>query len=200
MIGCRLGSTASSRAGDCVESYHIVSKKPVWYPLGDVANRQARVAAINAAGGDARFPGVLGTAIFRIFELAVARTGLSFGQAEEAGFRPERIAVQVPSRARYMPQSRPIDLILTVDQTDGRVLGAEAVGTDAVDKCIDIIATATWAGLTVDELSDLDLAYAPPFSPVMPPVHVAAQLARNQFFTRIARLEDHGMNFAVQKE
>jgi CoA-dependent NAD(P)H sulfur oxidoreductase len=187
-------------AGDCVESHHFVSKKPVWYPLGDVANRQARVAAINAAGGDARFPGVLGTAIFRVFELAVARTGLSLGQAQEAGFQPERIAVQAPSRARYMPQSRPIDLILTVDQTDGRILGAEAVGTDAVDKCIDIIATATWAGLTVDELSELDLAYAPPFSPVMPPVHVAAQLARNQLFARIARLDDHGMNFAVQKE
>jgi len=187
-------------AGDCVESHHFVSKKPVWYPLGDVANRQARVAAINAAGGDARFPGVLGTAIFRVFELAVARTGLSLSQAQEAGFQPERIAVQAPSRARYMPQSRPIDLILTVDQTDGRILGAEAVGTDAVDKCIDIIATATWAGLTVDELSELDLAYAPPFSPVMPPVHVAAQLARNQLFARIARLDDHGMNFAVQKE
>ncbi len=78
-----------------------------------------------------------------------------------------------------MPQSRPIDLILTVDQTSGRVLGAEAVGTDAVDKCIDIIATAIWAGLTVDELAELDLAYAPPFSPVMPPVHVAAQQARS---------------------
>jgi len=171
-------------AGDCVESHHVVSKKPVWYPLGDVANRQARVAGINATGGDARFPGVLGTTIFRAFELAVARTGLSVRQAQEAGFDPKRIAIQAPSRARYMPQSRPIDVILTVHQTDGRVLGAEAVGTDAVDKCIDIIATATWAGLTVDELAELDLAYAPPFSPVMPAVHVAAQLGRNQLHAR----------------
>lgn len=167
-------------AGDCVESLHMISKKPVWQPLGDVANRQARVAGINAAGGDARFPGVLGSAIFRVFDLAVARTGLSFAQAREAGFSPNRIAVQAPSRARYMPQSRPVDLILTVNQADGRVLGAQAVGPDGVDKCIDVIATAIWADLTVDELADVDLAYAPPFSPLMSPVHVAADVARKQ--------------------
>jgi CoA-dependent NAD(P)H sulfur oxidoreductase len=167
-------------AGDCVESHHVVSKRPVWYPLGDVANRQGRVAGINASGGDARFPGVLGTAIFRVFDLAIARTGLSFAQAQEAGFNPERIAIQAPSRARYMPQSRPIDVILTADRGSGRILGAEAVGTDAVDKCMDILATATWAGLTVDEIAELDLAYAPPFSPVLPPVHVAAEVARKQ--------------------
>jgi CoA-dependent NAD(P)H sulfur oxidoreductase len=172
-------------AGDCVESHHVVSKKPVWYPLGDVANRQGRVAGINASGGDARFPGVLGTAIFRVFDLAVARTGLSFAQAHEAGFNPERIAIQAPSRARYMPQSRPIDVILTADRGSSRILGAEAVGTDAVDKCMDILATATWAGLTVDEIAELDLAYAPPFSPVLPPVHVVAEVARKQLPPRL---------------
>ena len=111
MIICERAIDGVYAAGDCVESHHFVSKKPVWHPLGDVSNRQARVAGINIAGGDARFPGVLGSAIFRIFELAVARTGLSFGQAQEAGFQPKRIAIQAPSRARYMPQSRPIDLI-----------------------------------------------------------------------------------------
>ncbi len=173
----RAGIDGVYAAGDCVESRHFVSKKPVWQPLGDVANRQARVAGINVAGGEAQFPGVLGSAIFRTFDLAVARTGLSFSQAIEFGFNPKRIAAQAPSRARYMPQSRPIDLVLVVDQTDGRILGAEAVGMDAVDKCIDILATATWAGLSVDVVAEMDLAYAPPFSPVISPVHVVAEVA-----------------------
>ena len=115
----RAGIDGVYAAGDCVECRHFVSKKPVWQPLGDVANRQARVAGINVAGGNAQFPGVLGSAIFRTFDLAVARTGLSFNQARESGFDPKRIAVQAPSRARYMPQSRPIDLILT-DRPSGR--------------------------------------------------------------------------------
>jgi CoA-dependent NAD(P)H sulfur oxidoreductase len=165
-------------AGDCVESRHVVSNKAVWYPLGDVANRQGRVAGINASGGEARFPGVLGTAIFRVFDLVVARTGLSFAQAQDAGFTPERIAIKAPSRARYISLTRPIEVILTVDRRTARILGAEVFGADAVDKCIDILATATWAGLTVDAVADLDLAYAPPFSPVLPPVHVAADVAR----------------------
>lgn len=181
----RAGIEGVYAAGDCVESLHMVSKKPMWQPLGDVANRQARVAGINAAGGDARFPGVLGSTIFRVFDLAVARTGLSFAQAREAGFSPNRIAVQAPSRARYMPQSRPIDLILIVNQPDARVLGAQAVGPDGVDKCIDVIATAIWADLTVDELADVDLAYAPPFSALMSPVHVAAEVARKQLSLRV---------------
>ena len=171
----------STTACDCVESRHVVSKKPVWQPLGDVANRQARVAGINVAGGEAQFPGVLGSAIFRTFDLVVARTGLSFSQARESGFNPKRVAAQAPSRARYMPQSRPIDLVLTVDQADGRILGAEAVGMDAVDKCIDILATATWAGLSVDVVAEMDLAYAPPFSPVMSPIHVVGEVACKDF-------------------
>jgi NADPH-dependent 2,4-dienoyl-CoA reductase/sulfur reductase-like enzyme len=179
-------------AGDCVESQHFVSKKPVWQPLGDVANRQGHVAGINVAGGDAQFPGVLGSAIFRTFDLAVARTGLSFNQAREAGFDPKRIAVQAPSRARYMPQSRPIDLILTVDQADGRILGAEAIGTDAVDKCIDILATATWAGLSVDVVAEMDLAYAPPFSPVLSPVQVVGEVACKDLSPR----NTHGVELA----
>ena len=173
-------------AGDCVESHHIVSNKPVWYPLGDVANRQGRVAGINVSGGEARFPGVLGTAIFRVFDLVVARTGLSLAQARDAGFTAERVAIKAPSRARYMSASRPIEVILTVDRGNARILGAEVFGTDAVDKCIDILATATWAGLTVHSLADLDLAYAPPFSPVLPPVHVAAEVARKQLTTLLA--------------
>lgn len=181
------GSEGVYAAGDCVESRHVVSNRPVWYPLGDVANRQARVAGINAAGGDARFAGVLGTAIFRVFDLTVARTGLTVAQAREAGFDAVRVEIKAPSRARYMPQSQTIDLIACIDRAGGRVLGAEAVGKDAIDKCIDIMATAIWARFTVDELAELDLAYAPPYSPVMPPVHVVAEVARKELGHRAAQ-------------
>lgn len=164
-------------AGDCVEAVHRVSGKPVWYPLGDIANRQGRVAGENLAGGAATFPGVLGTAIFKVFDQAVGRTGLGEEQAREAGFDPVLVAARTPTRARYMPQSRTIDALLTVDRRSGRLLGAQAVGTDHVDKYIDTIATAIWGGLDARDLADLDLAYAPPFSPVFAPAQIAGQLA-----------------------
>ncbi len=167
-------------AGDCAEARHIVSGKAVWYPLGDVANRQGRVAGVNIAGGQARFPGVLGTAIFKVFDLAVARTGLTPEQARQSGFDPVSVQARVPSRARYMPHSHPLDIWLVMDRRDGRVLGAEAVGPDGVDKYIDIVATAVWAGLTADDLAELDLAYAPPYSPVFAPVQVVGELARKE--------------------
>jgi CoA-dependent NAD(P)H sulfur oxidoreductase len=171
----RAGIDGVYAAGDCVESRHVVSKRPVWQPLGDVASRQARVAGINVAGGEARFPRVLGSTIFRTFDLFVARTGLGFNQACASGFT--HVAARAPSRARYLPQSRPIDLVVIVDQADGRILGAEAVGMDGVDKCIDILATAIWADLTADAVAEMDLAYAPPFSPVMSPIHVVGEVA-----------------------
>lgn len=174
----RTGIAGAYAAGDCAEARHVVSGKPVWYPLGDIANRQGRVAGTNLAGGQARFPGVLGTAIFKVFDLAVARTGLSAEQARRSGFDPVPVHAQMPSRARYMPNSRMLDGWLLVDRRDGRLLGAEAVGPDGVDKYIDIAATAIWAKLTADDLAELDLAYAPPYSPVFAPVQVVGELAR----------------------
>jgi len=165
-------------AGDCAETRHLVSGKPVWIPLGDVANRQGRIAGINMAGGDVNFPGVLGTAIFKTFDLAIGRTGLTARQAEEAGFSPVEVEITAPSRARYMPSSRPLTVTLVADVATGRVLGAEAVGVDAVDKYIDTVAACLWGHLTVDDMADLDLAYAPPFAPVSAPVQVVAEAAK----------------------
>jgi NADPH-dependent 2,4-dienoyl-CoA reductase/sulfur reductase-like enzyme len=174
-------------AGDCCETYHRITGAPVWYPLGDIANRQGRVAGIHLAGGEAWFPGVLGTAIFRTFELAVARTGLGSAQARAGGFETADVRFEAPSRARYMPNSRPLAGTLMVERATGRILGAEAVGADAVDKFIDVVATAAWGGLTADDLSDLDLAYAPPFSPVLAPIQVGGELARKQIFSDSVR-------------
>lgn len=165
-------------AGDCAESRHRLTNRPIWLPLGDVANRQGRVAGENLAGGDARFPGVLGTTIVGIFRLAVGRTGLMANEAAQAGFEPATAEVTVPSRARYMPGNAPIHLFLIADQDSRRMLGATAVGRDGIGRTIDVLATAIWAGLTVDDVADLDLAYAPPFSPVFAAPQVAAELLR----------------------
>lgn len=163
-------------AGDCAESRHVVSDRPVWMPLGDVANRHGRVAGTNMAGGNATFPGVLGTAIFRVFDLAVARTGLSHADASAAGLFPVSEMIKAPSRARYMSGSKTVHIHLTVDRLSGRLLGCQVVGADAVDKTIDTVAAAIWGKLTASDLLDLDLAYAPPFSPVFAPVQVAGEV------------------------
>lgn len=163
-------------AGDCAESRHVVSDRPVWMPLGDVANRHGRVAGVNMAGGSATFPGVLGTAIFRVFDLAVARTGLGHADASAAGLSPVCEMIQAPSRARYMSGSKTVQIHLTVHQLSGKLLGCQVVGADAVDKTIDTVAAAIWGKLTASDLLDLDLAYAPPFSPVFAPVQVAGEV------------------------
>lgn len=163
-------------AGDCAESPHRISGQACWLPLGDVANRHGRVAGTNMAGGNAHFPGVLGTAIFKVFDLAVARTGLGQDEATLAGFDAVSAQIQAPSRARYMSGSATLNLSVTAERGTGRLLGAQAVGTDAVDKTIDTFAAALWGGLATSDLSDLDLAYAPPFSPVLAPVQVAGEV------------------------
>ncbi len=167
-------------AGDCVESIHRLTGRPTWLPLGDVANRQGRVAGENLVGGDRRFPGVIGTAVFDVFSLSVGRTGLTATDAAAAGFEPVVASVSAPSRARYMPGSMPLNLDVVADRDSGRILGATAVGADGADKAIDILATAIWAGLTIDDMADIDLAYAPPVSPVFAPVQVVAEILRGE--------------------
>src|SRR5690606_17734014 len=115
-------------AGDCAESVHRVSGKPVWLPLGDVANRHGRVAGTNMAGGDSGFRGVLRTAIFSTFGLGVGRTGLSEQEAADAGFDPVVEFLEAPSRARYTPGSRPLHIRMVADRRSGRVLGCEVAG------------------------------------------------------------------------
>ncbi len=167
-------------AGDCVLARHRISNELVWVPLGDIANRQGRVAGENMAGGHATFSGILATAIFKVFDLAVATTGLSEAQAKRAGFDAVSAHVKAQSRAKYMPASRPIELTLVADAKTARLLGAQVVGEDGVDKAIDTIAAALWGELTAHDMADIDLAYAPPYSPVISPVQVVAEVLRKQ--------------------
>ena len=164
-------------AGDCCESFHLVSRRPVHIALGTVANKQGRVAGINLGGGYATFPGVLGTAVTRLCALEVARTGLNEREAAAAGFGFEAFTVESTTRAGYFPGAQPITVKLLAERGGGRVLGAQIVGREGAAKRIDVFATALAAGMTVEEVTGLDLSYAPPFSPVWDPVQAAARKA-----------------------
>jgi NADPH-dependent 2,4-dienoyl-CoA reductase/sulfur reductase-like enzyme len=167
-------------AGDCCESTHLVSGEKVHIALGTVANKQARVAGLNIGGRYATFPGVLGTAISKICATEVARTGLSTAEAERAGFASFAAVVETTTRAGYFPGSEAMTTKFVVEARTGRLLGAQIVGGSGSAKRIDACAVAITAGLSVDEVVDLDLAYAPPFSSVWDPVLVAARAALRQ--------------------
>jgi len=167
-------------AGDCCETVNRITGKSIWMPLGDIANLQGRVAGENVAGGDAHFPGVFGTAIFKSFKLTVAITGLSEQSALESGFDPISIVMAGSDRARYYPGKQDFTLKLIANRTNGRLLGAQAIGLGSVDKMIDIAATALLGKLTCADLENADFAYSPPFSPILSPIIVAAGILTNK--------------------
>lgn len=166
-------------AGDCVAAYHQVLGRPAYVPLGPAANRTGRVAGTVAAGGDARFAGVVGTAVMKVFDLTVARTGLTLAEARREGLDAVATDSVAGSRARYYPGGAPTHTRL-VHETGGRLLGAQLVSADpATAKRVDVLATALHAGFDVDAVADLDLSYAPPYAPVYDPVIRAAQAAQH---------------------
>jgi CoA-dependent NAD(P)H sulfur oxidoreductase len=167
-------------AGDCCETVNRITGALTWMPLGDIANLQGRVAGENVAGGDAHFPGVFGTAIFKTFKLTVAITGLSEQSALESGFDPISIVTAGSDRARYYPGKQDFSLKLIANREDGRLLGAQVIGLGSVDKMIDIAATALLGKLTCADLENADLAYSPPFSPVLSPIIVAAGILNSK--------------------
>ena len=161
-------------AGDCVAHHHRVLGRPAPVPLGPAANKTGRVAGTVAAGGDASFPGVVGTAAVKVFDLHVARTGLSLAEAGAGGLEAVATDAESRSRAKYYPGSEPL-FVRLVHEPGGRLLGAQLAGRNGVAKRIDVVATALYAGLDIADLTRLDLSYAPPFAPVYDPVAVAAQ-------------------------
>jgi NADPH-dependent 2,4-dienoyl-CoA reductase/sulfur reductase-like enzyme len=167
-------------AGDCAEARHLVSGEPVSYHLGTIANKQGRVCGINIGGGYATFPGVLGTAVSKVCEVEVARTGLSEAELAELGLEWEQTAVDSTTRAGYFPGAAPIRTKVLAERRSGRLLGAQIVGKEGAAKRIDVFATALWNGMTVDEMVNMDLSYAPPFSPVWDPVLIATRKLSEQ--------------------
>lgn len=164
-------------AGDCVETRHLLTGRPVHVPLGTHANKQGRVVGINVGGGYATFPGVIGTAVTKVCDLEVARTGLSEREAEAAGFSFVSATIESTNRAGYFPGARSMTVKLLAERRSGRLLGGQIVGWSESAKRIDALAVAVWNGMTVEELTAMDLAYAPPYAPVWDPILVAARKA-----------------------
>ena len=165
-------------AGDCAESTHLVSGRKVHVALGTVANKQARVAGTNLGGGYATFAGVLGTAITKVCALEVARTGLTEGEAREAGFEAVAATVDATTIAGYLPDAAPLRVKIVCERGTGRLLGGQIVGEGPGSaKRIDVVATALTARMTADDVAELDLGYAPPFGPLWDPVAIAARKA-----------------------
>jgi NADPH-dependent 2,4-dienoyl-CoA reductase/sulfur reductase-like enzyme/rhodanese-related sulfurtransferase len=167
-------------AGDCAECTDYLTNKKVYVPLGSTANKHGRVVANNIAGHEEQFPGILGSLAVKVFDLNIARTGMSSRDAQLIGLKPESIVVSAPDFAHLYPGSNPIVIKLIAERTSRKVLGAQVAGPGVVDKRADVIATAVSLGATVDQLAQLDLCYAPPFSNAMDALHQTANAMRNK--------------------
>ena len=162
-------------AGDCAQTFHRVTGEAAHVALGTHANKQGRVAGSVIGGRPARFAGVLGTALTKVGDLEIGRTGLCTTQAEQAGFAWRTDTIEGTTRAGYYPGADQIAVKLVTEAGSGQLLGAQVVGGPGAGKRIDVLATAIWAGMTAEDLAGSDLSYAPPFSPTYDPVVVAAR-------------------------
>lgn len=177
-------------AGDAVEVKHYVTGTKTLIPLAGPANKQGRIAADNICGGDSRYRGSLGSSVIKVFDMTVANTGINEQTAKKAGIDCDKIYLSPPSHATYYPGGSMMTMKIIFEKGSFRLLGAQIVGYEGVDKRIDVLATAIHAGLTAVDLKELDLAYAPPYSSAKDPVNMAGFMADNiktgtmkQFFT-----------------
>jgi len=161
--------------GDCCEVFNRVSMRWVHIPLGDIANKQGRVAGRNIGGAPILFPGIVAAQSFRLFDLEMAATGIDEREANQAGFHPVSTIVWGNAIAGAMPGNSPVGIKLIADRSTGKLLGAQAIGEAGAVSRVNTLSCALWAGLGLEEVAYLDLAYAPPFSPSWDPIHLAAQ-------------------------
>ena len=166
-------------AGDMVEVLNKVSGRKVRVPLAGPANRQGRIAASNALGLRMKYSGAVGTSAFKAFDATAAATGLTEKAAREAGFEVGAALIVKEQHASYYPGAKELTLKIVYDRKTSRLLGAQAFGLEGVEKRIDVLATALQARLTLDEIAELDLAYAPPYSAANDPVNLAAFIGQN---------------------
>ncbi len=167
-------------AGDCAEKSCFIRGTECFLPLGSVANKEGRVAGSNAVGHIERFPGVAGSTALKAFDWNVGRAGLSVSQAEELGIPVVSATVSAPDRPHYYPGTKPIILKLVAEKASRRLIGIQGVGEGEVIKRVDVAVTAMTAGLTIDQVANLDLAYAPPYSEALDVIIHAANTLRNK--------------------
>ena len=165
--------------GDAVQVNHFVTGQPALIALAGPANKQGRIAADNMAGGDSRYKGSQGSSVLKIFDLTAAATGLNEAAARRAGLDVEAVVLSPMNHAGYYPGGRVMTMKVLFERRTGKLLGAQIVGSDGVDKRIDVLATAIRAGMTAADLTELDLAYAPPYSSAKDPVNMAGYMMEN---------------------
>lgn len=170
----RTSETDIYAAGDCADAYHVVTGQKTWIPLALRANRSGWAVADNVCGKDTRLQGIVGTSVFKVFDLQVASTGLNTEEATQAGFDPEQVTIKSRSRAHAHPNASTIWVHMVGDRKTGRLLGVQMVGKEGVAHRINAPAVALHNRMTVEAFSQSDLAYAPPFSPVWDPMLTAA--------------------------
>ena len=166
-------------AGDAVQVKHYVTGEDALISLAGPANKQGRIIADNICGGDSRYAGSLGSSVIKVFDMTAASTGLSEGNAKKAGLDADTVILSPMSHAGYYPGGRVMTMKVVFEKETYRLLGAQIVGYEGVDKRIDVLATAICAGWQAVRLKDLDLAYAPPYSSAKDPVNMAGFMIDN---------------------
>jgi NADPH-dependent 2,4-dienoyl-CoA reductase/sulfur reductase-like enzyme len=166
--------------GDCVEKVNIISNSPVWVPLGSTANKEGRVAAVNLCGGSEDFEGILGSAVTRYMDLNISMSGLSEKFAQKLGFDTVSVVITKKDKAGYMPEVENITLKLVADRRSHRILGAQAIGCGDADKKVNTVSIGISRRMTVENLLDVDLTYAPPFSTSVDILHSAARILKSK--------------------
>jgi rhodanese-related sulfurtransferase len=172
-------------AGDCVECTHLLTGEPCYVPLGSTANKQGRVAAMNLCGEKDTFPGVLGSTVVKVCDFAVGCTGLTEKEAEKAGYDPISSLCPMPDRSHYYPGAKGVLMKLVADRGSGKLLGVQAVGPGEISKRVDSAVAALTTGMTVEQVSKLDLCYAPPYASAMDNLITAANVLRNKIENRM---------------
>ncbi len=187
-------------AGDCTETVNLITNKPAFIPRGATANKHGRVAANDICGIKDGFRGVLGSTICKIFDFTAAKTGLSEREARLAGFDPVICLSPAPDRAHFMPEAKLLYLKLVANRKTRKLLGAQAAGSGVCDKRIDTAATAISAGMTIDDMANLDLCHAPPYAPAMDNMIVAANILRNKLDGVMIGIKPKGAKKKVEKK
>ncbi len=167
-------------AGDCADAVHGMTGESVWIPLALRANRAGKLAGYNIVGQAQKAPPVMGTAVFKFFDLQIARAGLSTEEAAAAGFETAEAGILASTRAHYYPGGGKLSVWLLADRKTRKLLGGAMVGPEGAAHKIDTIVTALYAGMTADQVYDMDLAYAPPFGPSWSPVLTAASVLKKK--------------------
>ena len=166
--------------GDCAEKINIISHTPVWVPLGSTANKEGRAAAVNLCGGVEDFEGILGSSVLRYHALTMSMTGLTEKSARKLGYDIVSVVITKRDKAGYMPEAKNVTLKLVADRRSHKVLGAQAIGCGDADKRVNTVSMGLVRGMTVEDLLDVDLTYAPPFSTSIDILISAARILKSK--------------------